>query len=291
MVRTRSYLAVFTVMAAMALMLMLPSLASATPANDNFADAQTISGETASVDGTNVGATLESGEPVYVSSWPFYDLTSRTVWYRWTAPFSGPVRIDTCASDFDTALGVYTGSAIGSLTRLAGNDDDCGSGHGSEVRFGATEDTTYQIQVGGWRSTESDDGDEGAFTLEVNRTHFIDCRRGEAVCEGTQTDDRITGTRSKDTIKAYGGEDRIFARGANDVVIGGGDDDTINGNKGPDRLYGGDGNDVIDTGRLDEDRDSVNCGAGWDVVWRERRTDTVADDCEEVYPYSGGGGY
>jgi len=291
MVMTRSYLAVFTVMAAMALMLMLPTLASAAPANDDFADAKTISGETPSVDGSNVGATLESGEPIYVGSWFLDELTSRTVWYRWTAPFTGQVRIDTCASDFDTVLGVYTGSDIGSLRERAGNDDNCGSGHGSEVKFGATENTTYQIQVGGWRATESEDGRQGTFTLEVNRTLVTDCSKGQTVCEGTDTDDRITGTSSKNTIKAYGGEDRISALGANDVVLGGGDDDVINGNKGPDRLYGGDGHDNIDTGGLDEDRDSVNCGAGHDVVWRERRTDTVADDCEEVYAYGGGGGY
>lgn len=114
MVRTRSYLAVSTVMAVVALMLMLPSLATAAPANDNFANAQTINGEIASFDGTNVGATLESGEPTYVGVvWPFYELTSHTVWYRWTAPFSGPVRINTCTSSFDATLGVHTGDALG----------------------------------------------------------------------------------------------------------------------------------------------------------------------------------
>lgn len=174
---------------------------------------------------------------------------------------------------------------------MTSNDDGCGPGGGGEVKFGATENTTYQIQVGGWRSQDGDDGEEGTFKLGVNRTLSIDCQRDQAVCEGTQTDDRITGTRSKDTIKAYGGEDRISALGANDVVIGGADDDVIKGNNGPDRLYGGDGDDNIDTGGSDEDRDSVNCGAGYDVVWRERRTDKVADDCEEVYAYGGGGGY
>ena len=34
-----------------------------------------------------------------------------SVWYRWTAPFSGPVALDTCGSDFDTLLAVYTGTA------------------------------------------------------------------------------------------------------------------------------------------------------------------------------------
>jgi Ca2+-binding RTX toxin-like protein len=279
MVRTRRYLAVFTVMAAMALMLMLPDLASATPANDNFVDAQTISGQTASVDGTNLGATLERRDPSWVDG---YLPTSHTVWYRWTAPYSGLARIDTCTSDFDTILGVYTGSTLGSLTEKAGNDDACGTG--SKVTFNVTENRTYHILVDGFYDSE------GTFTLGVSRIYIIDCRGGQAVCEGTDRHERITGTRAKDTIKAYGGEDEIYARGGNDVAIGGGGDDVMDGNNGPDRLYGGDGDDVIYTGDLDEDRDSVTCGAGQDSVWRERRMDTVSADCEYVNDYSSGGG-
>jgi hypothetical protein len=282
MVRTRSYLAVFTVMAVMVLLLMLPSVALATPANDNFADAQTIRGQTASVDGTNVGATIESGDPPSVAGVG----TSHTVWYRWTAPFSGPVRMDTCTSNFDTVLGVFTGSALGSLTERVGSDDACG--YGSEVRFNATENTTYQILVDGY--SYYGDGEQGTFTLRVNLSHKIDCRRGQAVCAGTETSDRITGTRSKDNIRAGGGEDQIFALGANDVAIGGAGNDVINGYDGQDKLYGGDGDDVIYTGGLDEDKDSVYCGEGWDKVWRERGKDTVAVDCEDVRRYGSGGG-
>lgn len=278
MVMTRSYLAVFTVMAAMALLLVLPTVASATPANDNFADARTIRVDSTEVDGTNIGATLENGDRRSVAGVS----TSHTVWYRWTAPFSGLARIDTCASDYDTILGVYTGSALGSLSRVTDNDDACGTG--SKVTFNATENRTYHILVDGYS------GSEGTFTLGVNRIYVIDCRGAQAVCEGTDRHERITGTRSKDTIKAYGGEDEISALGANDVVIGGGDDDVMDGNNGPDRLYGGDGDDVIYTGNLDEDKDSVNCGAGQDTVWRERRTDVVADDCEDVNAYGSGGG-
>jgi Ca2+-binding RTX toxin-like protein len=172
-------------------------------------------------------------------------------------------------------------NSVGYLTTF-GNDDACGTG--SEVTFNATEKTAYHILVDGYHSSQ------GTFTLGVSRIHVIDCQRDQVVCEGTDTNDRITGMRSKDTIEAYGGEDQIYARGGNDVVIGGGEDDVINGYNGPDRLYGGEGDDVIYTGNLDEDRDSVNCGAGQDTVWRERRTDTVADDCEDVNSYGSGGG-
>jgi subtilisin len=127
------------------------------PPNDNFANARTFSGYSYAADGTNVGATRESGDPSYVGT----NYTSHTVWYQWTAPFSGPVEIDTCygLTNFDTVLGVYTGSALGSLTEVAANDDGCGSG--SKVTLNATQGTTYHILVDGYANQK------GNFTLEV----------------------------------------------------------------------------------------------------------------------------
>ncbi len=130
------------------------------PANDAFASAQVLSGFSASADGRNAGATLESGDPPSIDT----RTTSHTVWYRWTAPFSGTVEMNTCTSDFDTLLGVYTGSALGSLTEVAANDDTSGCGASnvaSKVTFNATSSTTYQILVDGF------DGQQGTFTLQV----------------------------------------------------------------------------------------------------------------------------
>ena len=125
------------------------------PPNDNFASAQVLNGFSASANGTNVGATLESGDPTTVDT----RATSHTVWYRWTAPFSGAVEMNTCTSDFDTLLGVYTGSALGSLTEVAANDDGCALG--SKVTFNATKNTTYRILVDGFN------GNLGTFTFQV----------------------------------------------------------------------------------------------------------------------------
>src|SRR5690349_10984004 len=57
------------------------------PANDNFANAQIISGCSGSVNGTNVGATKESGEPNHLSTTndPNGGGT-RSIWYQWQAP-------------------------------------------------------------------------------------------------------------------------------------------------------------------------------------------------------------
>ena len=133
---------------------------SARPPNDDFANAQALSSFSASANGTNTGATLQSGDPTTVAA----RSTSHTVWYSWTAPFSGPVEMNTCASNYDTLLGVYSGSVLGSLTEVAANDDTSGcggSGTASKVAFSATNGTTYRMLVDGFN------GQQGAFTIRV----------------------------------------------------------------------------------------------------------------------------
>jgi subtilisin len=129
------------------------------PPNDNFANARIFSGYSYAASGTNVGATRESGDPAFVGP----NNTSHTVWYRWTAPVAETVEIDTCygLTNFDTILGVYTGSALGSLTEVTSNDDGCDFGRGSKVTLNATQGTTYHILVDGYATQKGD------FTLEV----------------------------------------------------------------------------------------------------------------------------
>lgn len=123
------------------------------PPNDDFADAVVVSGEEGSVDGTNDGASVEALEPGSVSG---------SVWYRWTAPTTGPAAFKTCGTPFDTAIVVYTGSALGSLTFVTYNDDDCGLA--SIARFEATAGTTYNVAVGGCC------GESGDFSLAWDRS-------------------------------------------------------------------------------------------------------------------------
>src|SRR5687768_1643410 len=85
------------------------------PANDNFASAQTITGCSGTVTGTNIGATRESGEPNHS---PDNGGGNRSIWYRWQAPASSTVTFTTAGSGFDTVLGVYSGSSVGSLSSL-----------------------------------------------------------------------------------------------------------------------------------------------------------------------------
>lgn len=123
------------------------------PANDAFASAQFISGQNVAVGGTNRYATWQPGEPGSGG-------THHSVWYRWTAPFSGPVNMDTCTNNFDTVLAVYTGGSLGGLSQVASNDDACAPG--SQLAFNALAGTTYRIAVRGFS------GAEGTFTLDLD---------------------------------------------------------------------------------------------------------------------------
>ena len=138
-----------------------------TPANDNFANATVISGASGSVTGTNVGAGVEDDEPLPLEedgNWAFG--STATVWWRWTAPANGTFLFETHGSDFDTVLGVYTGSVVDALERIAANDDDGGST--SAVTFDAVKGRTYYIAVGGY---ENDTGD---IVLSWNRDDEMD---------------------------------------------------------------------------------------------------------------------
>jgi len=114
------------------------------PPNDMFANATAISGTSGQTTGSNVGATKESGEPSHAGN-----AGGASVWWCWTAPASGQATINTNGSSFDTLLGVYTGSSVGSLTLVA-SDDDGGDGTQSLVTFNAVSGTTYRIAVDGY---------------------------------------------------------------------------------------------------------------------------------------------
>ncbi len=114
--------------------------------NDNLTNATHFSGESGQIDGHNFDATAEAGEPNHGDGDPN---AYASVWFDWTAPFSGTVIFDTFGSDFDTTLAAYTGSAVSSLTKLVENDDD-GLNYQSRISFTAVSGTTYHIAVDGY---------------------------------------------------------------------------------------------------------------------------------------------
>lgn len=113
-------------------------------ANDAFAAATTLSGDSGSASGWNHNATKEASEPAHAG-----DSGGKSVWWTWTASATGTLNLHTHGSGFDTLLAVYTGSAVNSLAQTAANDNDGGAGSTSGLGFHANAGTAYRIAVDG----------------------------------------------------------------------------------------------------------------------------------------------
>lgn len=132
------------------------------PANDHFANATLISNASTpvTVTGTNNGATVQTGEPDHGASGPGGPWAS--VWWKWTAPSAGTLRVSTSGSSFDTVLAVYTGTAVNALTTRASNDDVGGGNLTSEVSLTVTAGTQYSIAVDGFNEAS------GSITVQAS---------------------------------------------------------------------------------------------------------------------------
>ena len=135
------------------------SVVSSTPfqllTNDAFVAAEAIVGDTGTATGTTALATREIGEPTHGGVGG-----AASIWYRWVAPNNGVLTVTTQGSNFDTLLGVYSGSAMSDLRVLGMNDDAPNSSVlWSKVVGNVVEGTEYKIAIDGWN------GRRGAATL------------------------------------------------------------------------------------------------------------------------------
>jgi len=103
------------------------------PVNDHFAGRLPISGTQITLSEPIALATIEPGTPIN-NGMP-------ALWWSWTAPRSGYVRIDCFWNQF---IDVFTGADLMSLTPIAS---------GSPASFAATAGTTYAIAVSGLGGT------------------------------------------------------------------------------------------------------------------------------------------
>lgn len=130
---------------------------SQAPAND-MADFPTSLGNGVSFaqSGLILGATAQSGEPA-LAGLP----ATRSVWFTYRAPANGRMVVDTIGSDFNSVLGVYSGTVgvFSSLKLLAANDDIATGNLQSSVSLPVTSGTTYIIKVDGRKSST------GSYTL------------------------------------------------------------------------------------------------------------------------------
>lgn len=116
---------------------------NAGPANDHFANAIAVSGSSATVNGSTSFATLEVDEPPHNGRLA----AGASVWWRWTAPASGLVSIDTQGSAVDTLLAVYSGSVLESLVPLAANNNVAAGSTWSQVQLQVQAGVTYRIAI------------------------------------------------------------------------------------------------------------------------------------------------
>jgi hypothetical protein len=141
--------------------------------NDNFADAYVIFHSGNFTTNTfvqietnktglhgNQNATREPGEPSH-SPDPSR-MGNHTVWWVWTPSVTSGVRMYT-DSNFDTQIGVYTGSTVSTLTPAPGLsvNDESARGRDAEVAFEVVAGTTYHIAVSGATN------DHGVFNLHL----------------------------------------------------------------------------------------------------------------------------
>jgi hypothetical protein len=137
--------------------------------NDDFAEAQPISGPAAGgftvAGGSTVGATREAGEPHHANLG-----TAGSVWFTWQAPATARTEIATLANNFDTLLGVYAGTSLTALTEVGSDNDSGATPHSSQVTFTATAGTVYRIAVDGPKAVvDSGVITQGTFVLRVQQ--------------------------------------------------------------------------------------------------------------------------
>lgn len=110
------------------------------PANDDFTNRTVLAGNNIHLRASTAAATAELEDPVISPD----DSGGPSVWFRWNAPFSGPVTI---AVQSMPLIGVFTGNALESLdsvaTAVTRNPDD----YYTYVSFTAAAGAEYAIMI------------------------------------------------------------------------------------------------------------------------------------------------
>lgn len=136
--------------------LVIDAPCSGPPLNDDFDHAIIISNRIDTVFSSTRCATKEADEPSHPGT-----RSTNSVWFRWTAPYSGSVVMTTEGSTLDTVLEAYRGTNLASLVSVRGNDDD-GSKQTSRITFNAVSNMTYHIAVAGYTNSQ------GGVALNIN---------------------------------------------------------------------------------------------------------------------------
>ena len=116
------------------------------PVNDDLADHL----EFDSSEGRATGNSDSAGD----EAWEGDLFGSASLWWEWTPPTGGLLRVDTIGSDYDTTLTVLRGDSPGELSVIGMNDDS--SGLQSRVEFTAEAGESYLVRVAGYSGATGD---------------------------------------------------------------------------------------------------------------------------------------
>ena len=116
------------------------------PVNDDLADHIELDSSEGQVTGNSDSAGDEA--------WEGDLFGSASLWWVWTPPIGGLLRVDTIGSDYDTTLTVLHGDSPGELSVLGMNDDS--SGLQSRVEFTAETGESYLVRVAGYSGATGD---------------------------------------------------------------------------------------------------------------------------------------
>ncbi|HMD61319.1 MAG TPA: PQQ-binding-like beta-propeller repeat protein [Opitutaceae bacterium] len=145
------------------------------PDYDSLAAPRVLSGPSVAVLDANSNATLEGGEP-RILTYP----GGHSLWYSWTAPFSGTAQVSGYSYDFNPEVAVYTGSSYGNLSPVVAAAAPGTAGTTTVASqclctFTAAAGTAYLIKVDGETSS-----DTGEFTLSIADSKW-QAQTGDAV--------------------------------------------------------------------------------------------------------------
>ena len=137
------------------------------PDNDSLSSPTALSGSSTSIFDANVNATLQAGEPGILGN-----PGGHSLWYSWTAPFSGSAQVSGYSLDFDPEVASYTGSSFSNLSLVTSAASTGNTGTTTAVSqclcsFTATAGTTYLICVDGKTAN-----DIGEFTLAIDDSRW-----------------------------------------------------------------------------------------------------------------------
>jgi hypothetical protein len=130
------------------------------PVNNTFANRATITGQTATITATNIGATYEPNEPAHFAN------GNSSVWWSWTPAASGTVTITGVSTQNSLILTVYTGAdLVAGLTLVQQESFNAPGGFPADtpISFLANSGTEYQIAVCGFLGGSDD------FTLTLDQ--------------------------------------------------------------------------------------------------------------------------